>query len=690
MSVGEPIDVGTGNVYDAITDYETAGANKLRFIRYYNSVSNTSNVFASLGRNWRSNYDRNLVTISSMRISAVRADGQGLSFILNGANWISDSDVGVKLTKSGATWKLTNTDNSVETYTTSASGQVSLTSIQARNGYTQTLNYDANNQLSSVTDSYNRTLQFTYQNGLLQTVTTPDGLILTYGYDSSGGTSGTQDRLRSVAYSTKPQTSQSYLYEQANLPLALTAIVDENGKRYASWTYDQNARGLSSQFGVGANLTAVSYNDSDGSRTVTGPLMQPEVYKFTTLQGVPKVIEIDRLATATTAAAKKTFGYDANGYLASETDWNNNLTTYVNDSLGRPTTIVEASGTALARTTSISYFQNYHLPSQIVAPQVTTDFKYDASGNLQTKTLTDTTTTTLPYATKGQTRTWKYTWANSLLTSVQSPRTDVTGLTSFAYDASGALVSTTNALHQIARVTQHTPGGLPLEISDSNAVTTQFTYDARLRLTGSMVHTAAGILTTTYDYDPAGNLLSVTLPDNSVLTNSYDTAHHLTGVTDLLKQSIAYTLDAAGNRKQTSISDASGAAQRQQTNNFDALGRLILAQGGAGQKTHYGYDPNGNVIAEINPLNSVWTQGFDALNRRTKITDPLNIVPFIPIRGTTRFGTTIQLLEPSSENGPGITTFAYDPADRPANVTDPTRRQHNLCLRWLRRGHRKD
>ena len=81
-------------------------------------------------------------------------------------------------------------------------------------------------------------------NGLLQTVTTPDGLVLTYGYNASGY-SPTNDQLASVTYSTTPSTSQSYLYGQGTQAFDLIGIIDENGKQLEAWTYDQNNRGLS-------------------------------------------------------------------------------------------------------------------------------------------------------------------------------------------------------------------------------------------------------------------------------------------------------------------------------------------------------------------------------------------------------------------------------------------------------------
>src|SRR5262249_46286634 len=245
------------------------------------------------------------------------------------------------------------------------------------------------------------------------------------------------------------------------------------------------------QLGIGANFTTVAYNDSDGGRTVTNALGQQAVYRFAALQGVPKLTKIDRLATATTAAATQVFTYDDNGYLASQTDWNGHRTDYVNDSHGQPTSITEAAGIAQERMTTITHHPTLHLPTQIVTPGLATTFTYDSSGNLLTRTLTDTTTTTVPYVTNGTTRTWTYTWANFLLTSVTGPRVDTTQLTQFTYDSSGTLTSVTNALGQVTQITQHLPGGLPQTIIDPNGVTTEITYDERLRVLTRTVLTGA-------------------------------------------------------------------------------------------------------------------------------------------------------------------------------------------------------
>ena len=171
--------------------------------------------------------------------------------------------------------------------------------------------------------------------------------------------------------------------------------------------------------------------------------------------------------------------------------------------------MTHSTSTAQARTTGITYLSSHRLPAQIVTPGLTTTFVYDSSGNLPTRTLSDTTTTTAPYSTSGQTKTWTNTWSNFSLASVKGPRTDVSELTSFTYDGSGALTKVTNALGQATQITQHTPGGLPQTIGDPNGVTTALTYDARQRLLTNTLSTGAGPLTASYTYDAAGNLITL-------------------------------------------------------------------------------------------------------------------------------------------------------------------------------------
>jgi RHS repeat-associated protein len=670
---GDPITVSTGNVFDEQNDYRSAGPDKLILNRYYNTPFQIFNYFTSFG-NWRSNYDSFVYipfnsdgTIGS--VDVILPDNKNFWFYPDGSGgWTGPHDINGRLQITGSiTATFTDWNDTVWTYTINypgtynglANDYVVLTSIRSRNGYTQTLEYVGNNDqnynpLISVTDSYGRQLSYTYNSILpcgplahcARSVTTPDGLVLNYSYDGAGN-------LTKVTYSSDPPTSQTYLYEGpafADGRLRLSGIVDEDGNPYASWTYDDNPASptfgfaLSTGHAGGADLTTVVYNN-DGSRLVTNPLGQQELYKFNSFDtGTSGSIaisgEIDRLATATTAAAKRLFTYDSNGNYASKTDWNGNTTTFVNDARGRPTTITEATGTPQQRVTQITWHGSFNLPTQIVAPGLTTNFTYDANGKLLTRTETDTTTTTVPYSTNGQTRIWNYTWAGSRLASVTDPRGNTTH---FDWDSSGGLDAITNALGQVTHIPVHTGGGLPLTVVDPNGVVTNLAYDARQRLVSRTVNTSAGSLTTTYSYDAAGNLTQVTQPDGSAFGNTYDAAHRLVAVADLFGQQIRYALDALGNRTQTHVLNSASTIVGQHSATFDALGRILQEIGGAGQTTSYAYDANGNRATITDPLGRVTHQVFDPLNRRTQTTDAAN----------------------------GVTGVAYDAHDRPVSVTDP-------------------
>ena len=135
-----------------------------------------------------------------------------------------------------------------------------------------------------------------------------------------------------------------------------------------------------SQLAGGINFTSVTYDDTTGNRLVTGPLGISETYKFTMLQGVPKVTEIDRASNGTVTFSSRHFTYDSNGYLKTATDWNGNQTAYTNNSHGLPTQIVYASGNAVSHTTSISYDTTWaRLAHVVTTPGVTTTLNYSFS-----------------------------------------------------------------------------------------------------------------------------------------------------------------------------------------------------------------------------------------------------------------------------------------------------------------------
>jgi len=622
--VGDPIEIGTGNVYESFTDYAAAGERALKFTRFYNSLSTTSTF---LGRAWRSNFDRTLVVTRTngavSAITAQRPDGQELRFTLSGTAWVSDSDVDMKLVASGTSWVLTDRNDVTETYSsTNAAGVYLVTFIRERGGYTQTVVYDAGGLPASVTDSFGRKLAFTVSGGLLQSVTAPDGLVVSYGYSASTGS--TLNRLRAVSHATTPAATVQYLYETAAFPFAMTGLTDELDNRYTTWTYDSTGRGLTSQHAGGADLTTIAYGTQGA--TVTGALGAQTLFPFTAGQNGLKVSTVARQATGGLSSATSASTYDSSGYVASQSDWNGNTVTYVNNSRGQPTRITEANATSAARMTTTTWHSTFHLPTQIVEPARTLTFTHDTSGNVLTKTITADT----------KSRKWTYTYNSfgQVLTA-----TDPAGhKTTYTYDAAGNQTSMTNAVGHVTTTT-FDASGRPLRITDPNGLVTTFTYDARGRVTS----TAVGGEKTTFTYDAAGNLATLKAPDGATLTYTYDAAHRLTRVKDALNNTVAYSLDAEGNRTRTDDADAAGVIKRTRSATYDALGRIIKTVGGMGQTAAYTYDANGNHTRVTDPLSRARNITYDALDRVAQQVDAAG----------------------------GTTAFTYDSLDNITGVRDP-------------------
>ncbi len=401
------------------------------------------------------------------------------------------------------------------------------------------------------------------------------------------------------------------------------------GNRYATWTYDAYGRALTSSLGgtLNANLTTIAYNDTDGSRTVTNAQGATDTYTFTLLQGVPKIAQISRAATSTTAAATRTFTYDANGFMASSTDWDGNFTTYTHDARGNETSRVEASGTALARTISTTWLSNFHLPAQKTEPNRRTAFSYDAHGNLLSKQIT------AGAATRSFASTYN---ATGQALTATDPRGNVTN---YAYDTKGDLTNVTDALGHATSIPSYDANGRPLTIIDPNGVATSLTYNRR----GWLISRTTGTLKTAYAYDKAGNLIQLTQPDGSFLTYGYDPAHRLTAIADAAGDHIVYTLDPAGNRTKEQVFDPSGMLARTRSYAYDAVSRLKNTIGAQGQTTANAYDKQGNLTAVTDPLNHAINYAYDALNRLAEMIAP---------------------------NG-GTTFYGYDANDHLTSVADP-------------------
>lgn len=564
----------------------------------------------------------------------IRADGTRLKFIaVSDGVFVSQSDNNGKLEGYVGGFKYTDVSGNVEDYDVSGK----LLSITARNGVKQTLNYDATTgYLSSVVDSFGKTLSFIYDatTSQLREITLPNQSTVTY-------TQSTNNNLTTVK--REDDSIKTYHYEDVRFANALTGITDENNQRHMMFSYDAKGRATTSELGDGVTLSAekVSVNFvDDNTSMVTDALGQARTYRFTAINGVKKLTDIEG-ATCGSCGGKATHTtYDANGYVNGITDFNGNTTTYINNSRGLATSRTEAVGIKDERTTSYEWHSSYALPTCIIEDVKTTRFSYTPDGSLETRTTIDTSDVALfatpeskvcvaieargDYGTLNK-RSIGYTYYPNygLVKTIDGPRTDINDITSFTYDAMGNLETITNALSHVTQLNNYTVRGKPQEIIDASGLVTTLTYDAR----GRVDVVTVGNLVTDYDFDSVGNLDLITRADGSFIDYEYDAAHRLTDIRDQTGSHIHYTLDALGNRKGTDIKDAGGNLKRTSTAIYNQLGQLEKTIGAALQTTDYLlYDNNGNLKHLRDADNKNTWLGYDALNRLETTTNELNDV----------------------------------------------------------------
>jgi YD repeat-containing protein len=604
----------------------------------------------------------------------IRGAGKVNTFNLVSGTWTADSDINDRLTSQpnaagGITdWTYTTEDRDVEHY--NPIGQ--LISITDRAGQITTLTYsdgtaaapnggfilDATGtptatilpagRLIRITDTYQRSINLGYDaSSRIVKMTDPANGLYSYAYD-------TNNNLVSVTY-PNGKTKQ-YLYENVTYPHALTGITDENGTRYATYAYDSNGRAVSTEHAGGAERFAFTYSADGSSTSITDAVGTVRTQTYQVVQGVIKSGGVSQPAGSGSAAASSSSTYDVNGNIASRTDFNGNLTTYAYDltrnlETSRTEGLTTAGAkTAATRTINTAWDTTYRLPASITeqntsgASAVTlriTNFTYDPSGNLLTKTITDGQTPTI-------TRTDTYTYdTQGHRLSADGPRTDVSDSTTYTYYAAtdpdlgkrGNLSSVTNALGQVTNITSYDLNGRPLSITDPNGLTTTLGYDPR----GRLLTRDTGGETTAYTYDGVGQLLTVTLPSGAAYTYTYDAAHRLTQIADGLGNQLTYTLDNANNRIQEQLKDSVGNVIQTHSRVFDALSRLYQDIGAVNQTTTYAYDANGNLTSVSDPLNRATTNAYDALNRLITSTDAAT----------------------------GQTHYGYNALDQLTQVTDP-------------------
>jgi YD repeat-containing protein len=525
----------------------------------------------------------------------------------NASNLLPAADINDRLTKVVDTsnqatgWNIYNAKTEAQEYY-DLDGK--LLSVRTRNGQTKTYFYsDATtpinvapspNYVIKIQDNFGRELNFNYDtNGRLAKLIDPSGGIYLYKYDEASSMvltgQGLVGNLTSVTF---PDNSKRiYWYNEQNntnsqnFPFALTGITDEKGVRYSFYkyiNYNSHPAAIMTENAGGVFRYSIDFSYS----RVTDPLGSLYYYNFQTVLGTPRLTSTNQPAGSGCGPAASSYSYDSQGNVASTRDFNGSTTTYSYD-LARNLEVsrTEASGTSTARTITTSWHPTYRIPVQINEPLKRTTYSHDANGNVLSRTeqaTNDANGSQGAAATvAGSPRLWRWTYNNvGHVLSATGPRTDIADVTTYTYDTQGNLSSITNAAGHVTTLSDYDPNGRVGRITDPNGLVTQLSYAPRGWLTSRITTGDGKTETTNYTYDAAGQLIRVSLPDNSQISYTYDDAHRLTAIADNQGNRINYTLDNIGNRIKETTTDSHGQLSRQVSRVYDALNRLKEITGG--------------------------------------------------------------------------------------------------------------
>jgi RHS repeat-associated protein len=433
-----------------------------------------------------------------------------------------------------------------------------------------------------------------------------------------------------------------------------TYTFDADGELLTAVSPDGNLLGANA-----ANYTTTNaYNADDEVTSVTmagtsGHTVTPRVTSYSyDADGNRTEVTIGSTSTTTT-----TYDADDEPTLVSDPDGHATLTCYDGDAniveTVRPVGVAANDLSASSCAFATLYPNGYESGSGVEYAPVSlasdaTRTTYDALGN-------ELTVTTPAPAGQSSAQVTTYTYdPGGRLTTVSSPpasnaESAPDQVTAYSYDAANELVSATTGAGTSASTTSScydpdgdktasvpgdgNTGGVASCSSSSpwqtaSAYETGYSYDSLGELvseTRPATTWATNGQTTTYTYDPDGNVLTSVDPDGVTTTNTYTSRDQLAtvGYSGSSAPSVSYSYDANGN--EVSMSDASGSSSYV----YDPFSELISATNGAGKTVSYAYDSLGDETSVTYPLGSgaSWasspaiTYGYDDAGNMTSVSD---------------------------------------------------------------------
>lgn len=511
--------------------------------------------------------------------------------------------------------KLTETTPLHQTTSWSYDALNDLTSTSDPDGNYSHNNYDSAGNLLAAYDANYEPTTYTYNpDGTVATRTTPKGGTYSYSYDPAG---------RPISVEDPYGATKSTTYDSAGFITSTTDALAHT----TSQTVDPEGRVLTATDPLG-NVTAYIY-DSDGNRiTATDPEGHVTTYVYDVADEKTSSTDPDRRKTS--------YAYGANGLLASTTVPDGGRTRYDYNAAEEKSEMVNPLGDK----TAYHYDLDGRLRATIAPGGATTITGHNADG--------DATSVKDP---NGHTTKYTFDAEDRQLTS-----TDPLGrVTTTAYTADGKVASITQP-DTSTKSWVYDPNGNVTSFTNADGLTTTYAYDADDRQTSA---TQPGGLTTAYAYDAAGRVITTTKPDGSYITTAYDADGHLTSSHPNTTDAITTTFHYGADGERHSMRDASGttsysydpAGQMRAVTNgagqkviytndldgqiktltypsgntvnytYDKADQMASAKDWNGNTTTFTWTAAGKLATQTGPDGVTETRNYDAADNTTEIRD---------------------------------------------------------------------
>lgn len=665
-----PVVIATGAKYLAELDFVAGASEPLIMSRTYHSGNAA---VSSFGQKWSSAIDYGLVfehgaiscasvlsagttcntsQVGLTKVTLQRPGGMRIDLAKNAQGDWTGSNNRFVLAASGTSWVLWTQDGAVETY--NAGGQPLLVANERGDGWS--FSYGPGGSLTSVSNNAGQEMSVAWSGGRISSVVAPGGKSYQYQYNASGLLSGV----------TFPDGlgNRAYHYEVTGKPWAITGF-SVAGQRKTRYAYFADGRVSESGFEGGQDKSTFQYLSNQ--TLVTNALGQTKTYSF---DASGRLVSVVRPAGQACPSGAQSTYYNSDGLVELEVDENGNRTRYSYTSLGRlqqKETGETSSGDLSQRQITRFYWNasethitsiRAYASSLAVSDWVQeTTYEYYADNDplgrghlLQSVTTYDRTDIAAP----ARTVSYDYTFhPNNTVHQywVDGPLAGTTDRTSYEYSSLGNLTKVINGLGHEVTYSNYTALGDPGRVTDPNGLVTDFTYDAKGRMTQSIVQAPGGNRVSSYAYDGNDNVIGVTDSTGRLTEFSYNhagqptqvraPAAHPLGESAMVIRNVGYNalgqllgvetrqgyLEWAVTGYRPNGEPIEGWVSKKQTYTrkewaYDAGGFLSNATGNNGQNIRYGYDASGALSTITDSLNNVTTSTFDSHGRIKSVTAP--------------------------------------------------------------------